>query len=602
MEEEIFSSMPTVDLVVIKPEDSEHCLFLGDLSAFSTEEILQKEFVSFGKILHLQIARSKSNHKSLFYGFLTFEESSSAVNALNAMNHKIICGRAIKLVMFCILCIVNTNKLIFCRLRWANLTPDGNPVRKHEELQQEKKTFSLKVTNIDITCSGGEQAFTSLFAHYEHLVSIDWKHLPSSSSEQQHHSKNSSNHNKPPYALIQYWSASSAAMAMRELDGKLFGNSSLQIQWATSNSTAAASLHKKNDEEEKQIKLAAKLAKQEVSIYLTFVGMNPEVLVTEETLRKVFGVFGPIDDVAIRLSLTDNLTSVQKGYAFVYFITGHVGIEAAIQARKGFQVDKEVDNVFYHVELSKRLKMRLGIKSHEDNEGGHNEERDDVEGNVAKKEKNIPKKRFPNQQQYQQQFIRSSFVPSAASAAAIMPPPPLPLPRSPSATTAAATMMYFPLTTASANSANSANANANAAATYLMPHQHQYYQQPHPAMTFLLPATNVNPNTIATANANAFYPIASQQHHHLNHHHLAAQTYHHQQQQYQYHHQQQQQQHHIMPSFVFAPPPFHPQYPHHHQYHNNNSNNNNYYYPPPPSHHPPSSSHHQQQYHHHHQQ
>lgn len=91
-------SMFTTSTPDSKPEESDHCLFLGDLSAFCTEDILEKEFSSFGKIIYLQISRSKSNHKSLLYGFLTYEDPDVAIQAMNDMNRKLICGRLIKYV------------------------------------------------------------------------------------------------------------------------------------------------------------------------------------------------------------------------------------------------------------------------------------------------------------------------------------------------------------------------------------------------------------------------------------------------------------------------------------------------------------------------
>jgi len=76
-----------------------NCLFLGDLSAFCTEEILEQEFSPFGTIIHLRIARSKTQNKSLLFGFIEFEATNSALDALNGVNRKIICGRAIKYVL-----------------------------------------------------------------------------------------------------------------------------------------------------------------------------------------------------------------------------------------------------------------------------------------------------------------------------------------------------------------------------------------------------------------------------------------------------------------------------------------------------------------------
>jgi RNA recognition motif-containing protein len=72
-----------------------HCLFLGDLSAFCTEEILEQIFSPFGKIILLQIARSKKSNikKHLMFGFLGYDNSTSAANAMKAMEDRSFVGK-----------------------------------------------------------------------------------------------------------------------------------------------------------------------------------------------------------------------------------------------------------------------------------------------------------------------------------------------------------------------------------------------------------------------------------------------------------------------------------------------------------------------------
>lgn len=76
--------------------ESNYCLFLGDLSVFCSEEDLQKEFSIFGTILDIRIIRNKSTKKNLSYGFLEYDNLESATSAMEQMNGKIICGRAVK--------------------------------------------------------------------------------------------------------------------------------------------------------------------------------------------------------------------------------------------------------------------------------------------------------------------------------------------------------------------------------------------------------------------------------------------------------------------------------------------------------------------------
>ncbi len=92
-----------------------------------------------------------------------------------------------------------------------------------------------------------------------------------------------------------------------------------------------------------------------VSIFVSFSGLNSEVAVTDELLRNVFSLYGDIEDVAIRLTVHDKDTNVQKGYAFVCFKNTAEGIEAAFAATNELN-DKIIDDVhYYKVEISRQL-------------------------------------------------------------------------------------------------------------------------------------------------------------------------------------------------------------------------------------------------------
>ena len=75
---------------------SPHCLFLGDLSIYYTEDLLREHFAPYGQIVTLQIARSKTRKKSLCYGFLDYASQETALQAMQAMQMKLIGGRTIK--------------------------------------------------------------------------------------------------------------------------------------------------------------------------------------------------------------------------------------------------------------------------------------------------------------------------------------------------------------------------------------------------------------------------------------------------------------------------------------------------------------------------
>ena len=68
---------------------SPHCLFLGDLSIYCTEDLLREHFAPYGQIGTLQIARSK-------HGSLDYASQETALQAMQAMQMKLIGGRTIK--------------------------------------------------------------------------------------------------------------------------------------------------------------------------------------------------------------------------------------------------------------------------------------------------------------------------------------------------------------------------------------------------------------------------------------------------------------------------------------------------------------------------
>jgi RNA recognition motif-containing protein len=75
---------------------SSYCLFLGDLSMFCTEEDLRQAFIGFGELADVRIKRNKTTKKNLSYGFVEYVQPTCAVKAMNEMNGKIFCGRALR--------------------------------------------------------------------------------------------------------------------------------------------------------------------------------------------------------------------------------------------------------------------------------------------------------------------------------------------------------------------------------------------------------------------------------------------------------------------------------------------------------------------------
>lgn len=89
--EQSSSLMPTSD---VKPVL--FCLFLGDLSVFCSETDISEAFQKFGEIAGVRIIRNRNTKKNLSYGFIEFTNVSAAIQAMNEMNGKILCGRSIR--------------------------------------------------------------------------------------------------------------------------------------------------------------------------------------------------------------------------------------------------------------------------------------------------------------------------------------------------------------------------------------------------------------------------------------------------------------------------------------------------------------------------
>ncbi|RYH13898.1 RNA-binding protein [archaeon] len=73
-----------------------NCLFVGDLSIFTSEEMLSKVFAAYGVIDHVKVIRCEATHKNLSYGFVRFEDVASAAKAKQEQDGQILCGRPMR--------------------------------------------------------------------------------------------------------------------------------------------------------------------------------------------------------------------------------------------------------------------------------------------------------------------------------------------------------------------------------------------------------------------------------------------------------------------------------------------------------------------------
>ncbi len=74
-----------------------HCLFIGDISVCLHEKHLSEIFQQFGKVLHIEVRKSKGDkYKLQGYGFVTMSTLEEAQNALQNLNNMMICGRKLR--------------------------------------------------------------------------------------------------------------------------------------------------------------------------------------------------------------------------------------------------------------------------------------------------------------------------------------------------------------------------------------------------------------------------------------------------------------------------------------------------------------------------
>ena len=71
-------------------------LFVGSLSWDTTDDGLRSAFASFGEIREAKVITDRETGRSRGFGFVTYESSSDATNAISEMNGSELDGRTIK--------------------------------------------------------------------------------------------------------------------------------------------------------------------------------------------------------------------------------------------------------------------------------------------------------------------------------------------------------------------------------------------------------------------------------------------------------------------------------------------------------------------------
>lgn len=71
-------------------------LFIGGLSWGTTDASLAQAFESFGRVVEAKVITDRETGRSRGFGFVTFDNESSASDAIAAMDGQEIDGRAVK--------------------------------------------------------------------------------------------------------------------------------------------------------------------------------------------------------------------------------------------------------------------------------------------------------------------------------------------------------------------------------------------------------------------------------------------------------------------------------------------------------------------------
>ncbi len=71
-------------------------IFVGGLAWATTDDVLRSAFEPFGHVVEAKVIVERETGRSRGFGFVTFEEDSSAAEAMNTMNGQTLEGRTIR--------------------------------------------------------------------------------------------------------------------------------------------------------------------------------------------------------------------------------------------------------------------------------------------------------------------------------------------------------------------------------------------------------------------------------------------------------------------------------------------------------------------------
>jgi hypothetical protein len=93
-------------------------------------------------------------------------------------------------------------------------------------------------------------------------------------------------------------------------------------------------------------------------VHVSFISKQIDVLISEATIRGLFGLYGEVVDVALKKSQFDKNLKIQNGYGFVHFPLTEQGIKSAITAVNSLH-QVTIDRVTYDCSVSHALEPFL---------------------------------------------------------------------------------------------------------------------------------------------------------------------------------------------------------------------------------------------------
>eukprot|EP01031_Cornospumella_fuschlensis_P024800 gene24800-29965_t len=152
------------------------------------------------------------------------------------------------------------------------------------------------------------------------------------------------------YGFIKFSDRQAAEQAYNELNGIMFLGRGLRIGWAEGKGGV------KSLSEE----LLAPKKAETAQIHVSFISKQIDMLISETTLRSLFGVYGEVVDVALKKSQFDKTLRVQNGYGFVHFPFTPDGIRSALTAVQCLH-QVTIDRVTYDCSISHALQQFLQL-------------------------------------------------------------------------------------------------------------------------------------------------------------------------------------------------------------------------------------------------